>query len=165
MRADRIFLVFFSGQVHEIGHSLGLAHSSVSDSVMYPYYKGVSKNFVLGYDDILAVYEQYVSRGFDEDAAASTTTSTTTQRTSTMASPTTTKGSSTTTAPMTTTSAWIDDSDYWDYQSDQPFGDDENVPGSTTVIVADENGCLVMGTTYVINSHCRDDDVDLRRRL
>ena len=100
---------------------------------MYPYYKGVSKNFVLGYDDILAVYEQYVSRGFEEDAAASTSTSTTTQRISTMASPTTTSGSSTTTAPMTTTSAWVDDSDDWDYQSDQPFDENENVPGEVVL--------------------------------
>ncbi len=46
--------------MHELGHSLGLAHSPVADSVMFPYYRGaVGKDFQLGYDDILAMYELY----------------------------------------------------------------------------------------------------------
>jgi len=50
---------FFTVAVHELGHSLGLAHSPVSTSIMFPYYKGHQDNFQLGYDDILAMYELY----------------------------------------------------------------------------------------------------------
>lgn len=53
------FDVIHSFKVHEIGHSLGLAHSSVQSSVMFPYYQGPKSGFALDYDDILAVYEQY----------------------------------------------------------------------------------------------------------
>ena len=45
--------------MHEIGHALALAHSPAYDSVMFPYYRGPSKSFALGYDDILAMYQHY----------------------------------------------------------------------------------------------------------
>lgn len=50
---------FFTVAVHELGHSLGLGHSPVRNSIMFPYYKGYSATFALGYDDILAMYQLY----------------------------------------------------------------------------------------------------------
>ena len=51
---------FFSVAVHELGHSLGLAHSPARDSVMFPYFKGFNDNPArLAYDDVLAMYDMY----------------------------------------------------------------------------------------------------------
>ncbi|XP_064892539.1 matrix metalloproteinase-28 isoform X3 [Columba livia] len=44
---------------HEIGHTLGLEHSPVKSALMSPYYKKLSKDFVLSWDDILAVQNLY----------------------------------------------------------------------------------------------------------
>ncbi|XP_018329458.1 matrix metalloproteinase-25-like [Agrilus planipennis] len=52
----------FSVAVHELGHSLGLGHSDVKNSIMFPYYKEPVQNFRLDYDDILAMYELYHRR-------------------------------------------------------------------------------------------------------
>ena len=49
---------FYSVALHELGHSLGLAHSPVYASIMFPYYKGPIQN-TLDYDDILAMYNMY----------------------------------------------------------------------------------------------------------
>lgn len=50
---------FVSVAVHELGHSLGLAHSPVHSSIMFPYYKGPAESRTLKYDDIMAMYELY----------------------------------------------------------------------------------------------------------
>lgn len=50
---------FRSVAVHELGHSLGLAHSSALSSIMFPYYKGPDESKDLDYDDIMALYELY----------------------------------------------------------------------------------------------------------
>lgn len=52
---------FFTVALHELGHSLGLAHSDVPNSIMSPYYRGFDENnqFKLTYDDIIAMYQLY----------------------------------------------------------------------------------------------------------
>ncbi|XP_056362719.1 matrix metalloproteinase-28 isoform X3 [Oenanthe melanoleuca] len=44
---------------HEVGHTLGLQHSPAKSALMSPYYKKLSKDFVLSWDDILAVQNLY----------------------------------------------------------------------------------------------------------
>lgn len=49
----------FVVMAHEIGHTLGLEHSPVSNALMSPYYKKLGKGFVLNWDDILAIQNLY----------------------------------------------------------------------------------------------------------
>ena len=44
---------------HELGHSLGLLHSSTAGAMMNPYHKGWRPNLSLGTDDIRAVKSLY----------------------------------------------------------------------------------------------------------
>lgn len=44
---------------HELGHSMGLGHSSVQTSVMYPYYMSNWKRVELDADDIAGMQKIY----------------------------------------------------------------------------------------------------------
>ncbi|XP_070503315.1 matrix metalloproteinase-25-like isoform X2 [Chironomus tepperi] len=66
---------FMTVAVHELGHSLGLAHSPVYNAVMFPYYKGVSPA-QLDYDDILGLYQLYIQRTLIDNTDESDKTTT-----------------------------------------------------------------------------------------
>jgi hypothetical protein len=48
--------------LHEFGHSLGLDHSTVGGSVMYPWYQGFKKNIQLTPDDLMGIQALYGKR-------------------------------------------------------------------------------------------------------
>nr|XP_023028791.1 matrix metalloproteinase-2-like [Leptinotarsa decemlineata] len=101
---------FFAVALHELGHSLGLAHTPVESSVMFPYYKLPESGGTpqLGYDDILGMYDLYIRRVLKEDLQPTKNTihdeHTTTRRRSTT-STTTTRRSTTRKTQKTTKSS------------------------------------------------------------
>jgi len=50
--------------VHEIGHSLGLDHSSVNSAIMAPFYRGYVPNLRLDQDDIDRIRNIYFTGNF-----------------------------------------------------------------------------------------------------
>lgn len=51
---------------HEIGHSLGLGHSNIAGSLMWPYYGQSTWRGILNYDDKLGIQKLYVDGGLSE---------------------------------------------------------------------------------------------------
>ncbi|XP_064459768.1 matrix metalloproteinase-2-like isoform X2 [Ornithodoros turicata] len=52
----------FAVAAHEFGHSLGLSHSSVPGSLMFPYYQGDKEELKLPYDDLMGIQRLYGSK-------------------------------------------------------------------------------------------------------
>ncbi len=66
-RVGREAASVFAVALHEFGHSLGLSHSSVEGSLMFPWYSGAPADFLLPDDDRMAIQHLYGRATFETD--------------------------------------------------------------------------------------------------
>ncbi|RZC33595.1 matrix metalloproteinase-25, partial [Asbolus verrucosus] len=131
---------FSTVALHELGHSLGLSHSTVRNSVMFPYYKGFDPNtqFQLGYDDILGMVldDDNPSSGSD-DSGYETTNKVTTEAHQSTASVYTTEASESTFPTYSTTSATIYEGDYESVDDHKTHDPKHGIPSTNSPSLPD----------------------------